>query len=332
MVTLKDIAQACDVSVSTVSRALNGIQLIRPERAESIRQTAREMGYTPDAAAQTLKTNRSRMIGVLYEVPMTHPYFSKVMDDIRMNAEERGYDILLLSRSSQNDYTENALRRRMDGVILVFANVDASGVNRLISSDIPVISVDDCSRPCDAVISDYQEGTRQLIELAARNGHQRIAFIHGQMGYATGERLLAYRRAVKELGLCDNPGYIRQAAFNNGAFCARETEALLGLPKPPTCILMPDDYSAINALQLLQKKGIQAPRDFSCAGYDGISWSQQISPKLTTYRQNTEEIGRTAFNILQSALSEGKKHIMANVLVHGALLSGETMGRIPPAC
>ena len=91
MVTLKDVAEKCGVAVSTVSRALNGVDLINPERAEEIRAVAREMGYSPNAVARTLKTNRSMMIGVLYEAPIDHPYFSMLLEAIRSNAEKRGY-------------------------------------------------------------------------------------------------------------------------------------------------------------------------------------------------------------------------------------------------
>lgn len=131
---------------------------------------------------------------------------------------------------------------------------------------------------------------------------------------------------MKALGLPDQPEYIREAAFNDGALCAKETEALLRMPVPPTCILMPDDYSALNALQLLHKKGIYAPKDFSCAGYDGIFWGQQIFPQLTTYRQNTEEIGRIVFDVLQRTIAEGKNHAIHNIQIHGSLLPGETLG------
>ena len=328
MVTLKDIAAVCGVSVSTVSRALNGVELISPGRAERIRAAAREMGYTPDASARALKTNRSWMIGVLYEERMTHPYFSLVIDAVRASAEKRGFDVLLLSRSNQNgriDYSDSAVCRRMDGVVIVYAHVDDGKVNRLLSGDIPVVSVDDCDRDCDVVFSDYRQGTRQLMEAAIEKGHRRIAFVHGEMGYATRERIAGFREALAAHGLAVPETYLRPAAFNDAQRCAQETEALLRLPQPPTCILMPDDFSALNALQILRARGLQSPRDFSCIGYDGIGWAQALTPRLTTYRQNTAAAGEAIFEQLVAALNEGLAHEKKRIRISGTLIPGETL-------
>ena len=96
MVRLKDIAEACGVSVATVSRALNGLTNENKERTAFICQTAREMGYYPNVAARTLKTSRSNTIGVLYENVMTHEYFSSVLEALRRQADMRGYDLMMI--------------------------------------------------------------------------------------------------------------------------------------------------------------------------------------------------------------------------------------------
>ena len=115
MVKLKDIAEACGVSVATVSRALNGLTNGSNERTSFIVRTAREMGYYPNAAARTLKTSRSDNIGILYEDRMNHEYFSSLLDALRRRADERGYDLTLMGRSRRNNgenYYEQARRRQ----------------------------------------------------------------------------------------------------------------------------------------------------------------------------------------------------------------------------
>ncbi len=332
MVTLKDIAAACGASVSTVSRVLNGSGLITEERAEPIRRKALEMGYTPDMSARTLKTRRSGMIGLIYEEHMMHPYFSHVIDAIRQSAEEAGFDVLLLSRrhpDGRMDYTDNALRRRMDGVVLLFADVTAGGVERMISGDIPVVSVDECSRACSIVAADYREGTAGLIRRAAALGHRRIAFVHGEMGYASRERLAAFRETMESLSLPLPPEYIRQARFNDSELCALEVSALLRLPSPPSCVLLPDDYAALGVVQILLRQGIRIPEDLSLAGYDGTPRGQRFSPRLTTWHQNTAEIGRRVLESLQNAMTIGSTRRFERTTVHGELMEGETLGRMP---
>ena len=103
MVRLKDIADACGVSVATVSRALNGLTNEGKERTAFIRQTAQEMGYYPNVAAKTLKTSRSNNLGILYEDRMNHEYFSSLIDDLRREADVKGYDLTFLSRKGKNE-------------------------------------------------------------------------------------------------------------------------------------------------------------------------------------------------------------------------------------
>ena len=118
MIRLKDIAEACGVSVATVSRALNGVTNENKERTAFICQTARQMGYYPNAAARTLKTSRSRNIGILYEDRMNHEYFSSLLDELRSAADERGYDLTLIGRTEngRETYYDHA-RRSMEGQI-----------------------------------------------------------------------------------------------------------------------------------------------------------------------------------------------------------------------
>ena len=327
MVTMRDIAQRCGVSVSTVSRVLNGNDLISPETSRLVMKTADEMGYMPDVTARTLKTNRSYMIGILYDISLTHPFFSGVIDSIRTRAEEAGLDVLLLSRVKRGEklgYTEKAMSRRMDGIVVIYANPANESIRKLMKGNIPIVSIDEFRGQSSVVFSDYREGTRELTEYVISRGHRQVALIHGEVGYATRERIEGFREAMAVHGLEVPAGFIRASAFNSPEETARETESLLALPCPPTCILMPDDYSAINALKILRSRGISAPERFSCTGYDGIPLSQANSPRLTTFRQDTETIGRTAVETLLEIMKDGSV-VNREITIRGQLIPGETV-------
>lgn len=330
MITMKDIAQRCGVSVSTVSRVLSGNELISPKTAGAVLKTAETMGYMPDMIAKTLKTNRSDMIGILYDMKLTHPYFSGVVESVRKNVEEAGFDVLLLSRVKHDGrmgYTETALSRRMDGIIVVYEEVGNESVNKLARGHIPVVSIDVYEGKGSTVFSDYRQGTRKLMDYAISRGHRRIALIHGQMGYQTRERLEGFRTAIRDHGLEIPEEYIRAGSFNHPESCVEETEKLLALRIPPTCILMPDDYSAVNALRILREKGVSAPAQFSCAGYDGIPLSQAVTPRLTTFCQDTESIGREAVETLLKNIQAEQK-VIREITVPGHLIPGETVADI----
>jgi len=333
MVTMKDIARQCGVSVSTVSRVLSGNELISPDTARKVLDVAESMGYTPDIIARTLKTNRSDMIGIVFDNQLNHPFFSGVIESVRIHAEEAGFDVLLLARVKQNgriDYTETSLSRRMDGIVVIYANVGSESIRKLTKGNIPVVSVDLSEPESSNIFSDYRQGTEALTNWAISRGHRRIAFIHGEIGYATKERLQGFRDALKSHKLVIPDHYICPGAFNSPELCARKAEELLSLSAPPTCILMPDDYSAVNALRILRSKGISAPEQFSCAGYDGIPLSRMVSPSLTTFAQDVDMIGKKAVELLLLGIQDGPG-LTRNLTVRGKLIPGETVANLNPS-
>ena len=327
MVRLKDIAEVCGVSVATVSRALNGLTSDSKERTAFICQTARDMGYYPNAAAKTLKTSRSSNLGILYEDHMNHDYFSSLIDELRLEADQNGYDLTLLGRGglSDNNYYEHARQRNLDGVIVVQADYDAAGIIRLATSSIPTVIIDHTYEGCDCVISDNRASMEQIVRHLFSRGHQRIAFIQGEKGAVSRERLAGFYKVCAELGIRVPVEYVREGRFHEPAQCAAFIRELLSLEEPPTCVLCPDDYSCLGALWLLEAQGIRVPQDVSLVGYDGIRMSQMIQPRLTTYCQDAARIAREVFALMIDAVENPDSHVPKHVIVSGMLIEGETV-------
>ena len=132
MVSMKDISAVCGVSIATVSKALNDHRDIGKETKEHIRQVAKELGYSPNSAAKTLKTNRTYSLGVLFvddeQSGLTHDYFAHVLDSFKRTAEERGYDITFINscktRPQRMSYLEHSRYRRFDGVVIACVDFD----------------------------------------------------------------------------------------------------------------------------------------------------------------------------------------------------------------
>lgn len=330
MVTLKDVAARCGVSISTVSRVMNGVDLISAERAEFIRKTALEMGYLPNAVARTLKTNRSWVIGVLYELPFTHAYYSLVLEEFRARAEKAGFDVLFLSRTSRNgrvDYSDQALSRYMDGIAIVYADFGEEGVGRLLNGRIPVVSLDDSERSCSAVMTDYRKATARMVREAFAKGHRKIAFLHGEVGVTTRLRMEGYADGLREAGLPFQDRYQRLAPFGHPEIVAGEIREMLAWEDRPDCILLSDDYSARAALRLLEKDGIRAPRDFSCMGFDGIPYEGTDLPALTTWRQDISGLAGMMMDTLLADIGAGELSDPACHLLPGEWIPGETLGQ-----
>ena len=327
MVRLKDIAEVCGVSVATVSRALNGLTNENRERTAFICQTARDMGYYPNAAARTLKTSRSNNLGILYEDRMNHEYFSSLFDELRREADAHGYDLTFLGQSgfSESNYYEHARQRNLDGVIVVQADYDAAGIIRLATSSIPTVIIDHTYDGCDCVTSDNRSSMDQIVRHVYARGHRRISFIQGEKGAVSRERLAGFYKACAELGIRVPVEYVREGHFHDPAGCTAFIRELLQMDEKPTCVLCPDDYSCLGALWLLESQGLRVPADISLVGYDGIRMSQMMTPRLTTYCQDTVQIAREVFTLIIDAIENPETHIPKQITVSGMLMEGETV-------
>ena len=337
MVTIKMISQKCGYSAATVSKALNGAPDISAETAERIRSIAAEMGYTPNAAARSLKTTRTHNFGVLFEDDtnsgLTHEFFSHILNSFKHRAEELGYDISFISnRLGGRDvsYLEHARYRNYDGVVIASVDYTQQAVRDLVYSGIPVVTIDYEFNNCGSVMSDNIQGMRDLVTHVYNLGHRKIAFIHGEDTAVSRLRIASFYRTCADLGIQIPPEYVIQAHFHDTARSERETIKLMELKNRPTCILYPDDISYVGGMNALEHMGLSVPDDVSVAGYDGILLSQIIRPRLTTLHQDAELMGSSAADELVRAVEEGKLYIPQRIVINGNILPGETVRAINP--
>ena len=335
MVTIKMIAKKCGYSVATVSKAINGAPDISTETRDFIRKVADEMGYMPNAAARMLKTSRSYNFGVLFEDAanrgLTHIFFSHILNGFKRRAEELGYDISFISdRMGGRDisYVEHARYRNCDGVMIASVDYSEPGVVELVSSGIPVVTIDYVFDNCASVVSDNVGGVAQLVNYVYSMGHRKIAFAHGEDGAVTRNRVASFCRTCQELKLQVPEEYLVPCIYLNAATAEAATRKLMELPNPPTCIIYADDLSYFGGLNALEQMGLSVPEDISAVGYDGADVTQMFRPRLTTIRQDAEGMGQLAAEELARAVEEGRSYIPSRIVVPGELLTGETVKKI----
>lgn len=329
VVKMKDIALTCGVSVSTVSRALNGQTNPDKRKAAYIRQKAQEMGYAPNAAARTLKTRRSHNIGILYEDRMDHEYFSLLLNELRASAEEHGNDMTFVRHSLHGEagnYDERVRRRSLDGVVVVQADFNSADIIRLAAGSIPTVVIDHAYEGCDCVMNDNRGGMEALVSFAWQKGHRKLAFVHGEDSVVTRERLAGFYKQCAELGVRVPGEYILAGHFHNPMACAEAVNALMDGQDPPTCVFCPDDFSCIGALGALEARRIRVPQDVSLVGFDGIRLGRMMSPSLTSYLQDAESMARSAISLLMDAIENPQAHRPRILTVAGSVLPGETLG------
>lgn len=336
MVSMKQIAEICGVSVATVSKALNGQKDIGEETREIIKRKAEELGYMTNSAARMLKTNRSYNLGVLFEDMgargLTHEFFASVLEGFKAEAASKGYDITFISKSlmdRSSTYLQHCNYRGFDGVGIICVNFFDRDVLDLISSDIPIATVDHVFNNCISVISDNVNGIETLVNHAYEKGHRKIAYIRGDETSVTQKRLTGFYRASERLGLEVDPRYIRDAHYYDVESSYAAAAELLSLDNRPTCILFPDDFSLIGGIKAINDAGLKMPEDISVMGYDGIFVSQVMSPKITTYHQNAKLIGSTAASKLIELIDHPNTTVLDRIIVEGDLMEGESVKKLP---
>jgi LacI family transcriptional regulator len=303
--TIHDVAAAAGVSVSAVSKAVNGRYGISADTAARILQVVKDLGYESSLVASSMRSRRTGVIGVL--VADFEPFSAEILKGVGSGVRESRYDLLAYSGSRHGDGATGWERRSLsrlsgtliDGAIMVTPTVVTA------SAEIPVVSIDPHTGRADVptVESDSLGGalqaTRYLIEL----GHRRIGFLAGRPDLRSASlRDAGYRRALADAGIPFDPRLVQVGMFQTAT--AREpTRALLSLPDRPTAIFAANDLSAIAVLQVAAELGIDVPGDLSVIGFDDIPEALQVTPALSTIRQPMQTLGASAAGLLLSLLA-----------------------------
>jgi LacI family transcriptional regulator len=306
-VTIRRLARLSGVSIGTVSRALNGYADVRPETRERILRLARELDYTPAAAARNLKTQRSHVIGVFLETgeghpDLQHPFFHEVLGGLKNAIGSGGYDLLLFaSERPGNGYgTHSYLMRcrhhNVEGAVLMGMDPEDAEMRRLVRSELPTVGVDvELEGPATTyVISDNIDGAARAVRHFHSLGHRRIATITGLLDTRPGaDRLRGYRQALQACGLAYRDEYVAYGDFyvESGR---RAMADLLALDEPPTAVFAASDMMALGAIRAAVDAGLAVPADLSVIGFDDIQLADHMNPPLTTVRQDKAGLGAAA--------------------------------------
>lgn len=294
--TIRDVARRAEVSVATVSRALNGLAVSEATKAR-VREAARELGYVPHAGARSLSLARTNAIGVV--LPDLHgEFFSEIVRGMDREASRRGY-LLLLSNlhagSEQAAQALKAMRGRVDGLIVMAPHLSPEGVAAALPSGLPsvLINTRDSSGDASAIHLDNAAGAQAVVEHLAAIGRKRIVHIAGpRENIDAGERAEACVSAARALGI--------ECEVVSGDFEEESGEAaiaaLLDAGHEFDAVFAANDNMAIGAIQALRAAGRRVPQDVAVAGFDDIPLARHLG--LTTVRVRIAELGERALATL----------------------------------
>ncbi|AVO44374.1 LacI family DNA-binding transcriptional regulator [Phreatobacter cathodiphilus] len=326
MATIRDVARLANVSVATVSNALNSADRVSGELRARVLAAVDKLGYAPHPAARSLRKRSSGLLGLVVG-DITNPFFSDLFAAVEDAAAASGYLVLLCNSSERVEREEAHLKmlrsQRIDGLIL--APTGAVSMNRaalLAQLEVPVVLVDRAMDGLgyDAVVLDNHraafEATRHLIAA----GHRRIALVNGpEVVRTAADRLRGYREALLTAGIPLDPALVRDAGFQEAPAC-RAVADLLATDDPPTAIFATNNLMTVGAIRALADLGLRCPEDVSIIGIDDLPWADSVSPRLTAVAQPVREIGERALalvaeRIAGSRLGPGEVVVMAPKLI-----------------
>ena len=311
MVRLKDISVRAGVSIMTVSKALRGAKDVSAATRARIMQLAEAMGYVGDTAARGLRTNTTKLFGVVIS-SLTNPVFARVVSAIEENAFENGYEIVLLHSWNDPAREERCLRRlisrRVDGLFISPAyrmDTEARIYQTLAARGTPTLLLGHPARFCHGypfVTTDDLIGSYQITQHLLKLGHRRIAFLSGRMTapWAT-ERFEGYCRALREAGLETD----ERLVFNAGSEIedgAKAATQLLNEHCPATAIQAVNDLVAVGCADTLLQQGWKIPGDISLVGFGGVELAEYYRVPLTTMRQPKFRLGVAAVEMMMKLL------------------------------
>ena len=322
-VTIHDVAKRLKLSITTISRALDGYDDVAEETRERVVRVAREMGYVPSRAARQLRRKRAEAIGFMMPTSkprFTDPFFSEFIAGLGDEAASRHFD-LLISLAPPDDEAERIAyqrwiqSRRVDGIVLARMRLDDWRVRFLAEAGFPFVAFGRTrlSLNFPYIEVDGAAGMRALIAHLVERGHQRIAFVTAPSKlYFQADRLAGYRAGLAEAGIAfDESLIVEDHLTRDGGYQA--AHRLLSLPDRPTAIIGVNDLTAIGAMRAAHERGLVVGRDLAVAGFDGIEEAAHTQPPLTTLNQPVYEIGRRLVKMLLALITDeplAERHIL----------------------
>lgn len=302
-ITLKDVAARAGVSYATVSRVLADKPHIRAETRDRVLAAVAQLGYKPNRAARSLKTRRTRLIGILIS-DIRYDFFPPLVRAVEDVAAGAGYSLFLCNTDENSDrearYIDLLIEENVAGVLIAPTREDSPAVQRLLDADIPVVVVDRRLKTAavDTVVIDNFAAAYQLTTHLIDNGYRRIAALLGSISATTArERYAGYQSALADHDLPCHDDYIRIGAptMDNGiAF----TETLLSLPTRPDAIFASNHLLASGAFQAIRAAGLHIPDHVALVAVDNPAWTAFIEPGMTVVAQPSSQVGQIAADLL----------------------------------
>ena len=319
IVTMRDVAERANVSVTTVSHVINDTRPVSYELRQRVLAAMDELGYQPNRLARSLRRGQTHTIGMI--IPdSSNPFFAEVARGVEDTSFKQGYSVILCNSDGDLDkellYTNVLAEKRVDGILFVAAGLSTERILDLQAQRMPLVVVDRDipDAAVDSVLTDNARGgwlaTCHLIDL----DHRRIGCITGPSDITpSADRITGYRRALSEADIPLDEALVVKGDFRyEGGYQA--ASQLLGTRERPTAIFACNDLTAMGAICAASQRRLRIPDDVAIVGCDDIALAAFTNPSLTTVAQPKHDMGAAALEMLLDRIADPDRPALRRIL------------------
>ena len=309
--TIRDVAAQAGVSVSSVSRVLNGGPYTSPELHARIMRVVNRLGFEPHSAAQALRSRASNTIGCM--VPdLSNPLYSDMVNAAEEEFQRAGYVLMLAATRHEEDretaFISAVRRRRMDGLLLFAGdNAHQEFTASLSTLGLPCVAIDRDVPDVPSVRADHRGGGIEITRYLIGLGHRRIALLTGLSALLPStERLAGYQQAHVEAGIPVDPDLVRPQLHGSGSPFSDVCQLLQG-PERPTAIITLGTHMLAGVMEALASNDLRYPQDISLVCIGDTDLARHATPAISTLTWDLAEVGRMAARALLGRIGDGDK-------------------------
>jgi LacI family transcriptional regulator len=308
-VTITDVAREAQVSRATVSRVVSRKPITSEDVKKRVLAAIEKLGYQPNRIARSLRTQHSKIIGLII-ADIQNPFYTGLVRAVEDTAYKNNFMVFLCNTDEDIEkeilYLKLMIAEKVAGVVITPTQERNNPSRILIDAGIPVVAVDRSmlDLDVDSVVIDNFKLAYELVAHLISDGHRQIAIVAGTSTITTSrERLEGYTAALTDHNLAVNPLFIRQG-LPKEEFGYQAVRGMLELEQPPAALFLVNNLLTLGALRAIREKGLRIPEDIAIVAFDDTNWTAFVCPPLTVAAQPTYELGQKATEMLINRIKD----------------------------
>ncbi len=331
-VTMKDVARKSGVSIATISKYINGGNVLEENRV-IIDKTIKELGFEVNEIARGLKTNKTMTIGLL--IPsLENIFFTSIVSNIESILIKNGYSTIICDYKEDKNLEKQKLdflvKKMVDGIITMPLGNDIEAINSVLNRNIPVVLIDRALKgvDCDTVLVDNLNASYNAVEQLIVLGHKRIGIICGPDEiYTAQERLKGYDRVHEDYNMSIDANLIKKGDYQVESGYSLLTE-LIKMEEPPTAVLVTNYEMTLGAIMAINESDIKIPDEISFIGFDNLQLAKVVKPPLSIVIQPVQQIGEVAAKTILKRLKGDTSNFPSMIRLKTELILKESVRKI----